>query len=79
MNRDPRHTPLRREYRLRVPGGAPWPAAPVREPDPADIAPWVIAAVRARPRSVEDRQVAVRIGIGVRQVRVARRERRRHD
>jgi hypothetical protein len=77
MNPDPRHTPLRREYRLRVPlglvseGAA---AATARDPEPEEVAPWVIAAVRAWPRTVEDRLVAFRMGIGVRQVRVARRE-----
>ena len=73
MNPDPRHTPLRREYRLCAPTGALHPSKPIHEPDPEDIAPWVIAAVRTWPRSVEDRQVAVRIGVGVPQVRVARR------
>jgi hypothetical protein len=44
---------------------------PVREP--GDVAPWLIAEVRAWPVTVEDRDVAVRIGVGAQQVRRARR------
>jgi hypothetical protein len=43
---------------------------PMREPD--DVVPWLIAEVRAWPATVEDRLVAVRIGVGLQQVRRAR-------
>ena len=42
-------------------------------PEPDDVAPWLIAEVREWPVTVEDRLVAVRIGVGLQQVRRARR------
>ena len=69
MNRDRRSHAKRREYRLRV----PHEHRPAHEPD--DVAPWLIAQVREWPATVEDRLVAVRIGVGLAQVRRARRAR----
>lgn len=73
MNRERRHTHTRRPYRLRVPAGLTPRCAVESEMDPAELAPWVIPAVRAWPRSVEDRVVAARMGVGLRTVQLARR------
>jgi hypothetical protein len=67
MNPDRRTNPSRRRLTPR----APREDEPVREP--GDVAPWLIAEVRAWPATVEDRDVAVRIGVGAQQVRRARR------
>lgn len=68
MNRDRHVNGKRHEYRLRVPREH----RPAHEPD--DVAPWLIAQVREWPATVEDRLVAVRIGVGLAQVKRARRE-----
>jgi hypothetical protein len=73
VNRD-RRAGERRPYRLATPrrGRARASAATV---DSADIAPWVTAAVRAWPPSVEDRLVAVGIGVQPQHVQLARQAR----
>ncbi len=75
MNRDGRAR-WRREYRLRVPAGCGRHGPSSLSVDVEDIAPWVIATARAWPASVEDRLVAVRIGVQPQHVRVARESRR---
>jgi hypothetical protein len=75
MNRDRHLTHDRRPYRLRLPATGQRPGAAADRLDPDDIAPWVIAAVRAWPRSVEDRLVAVRTGISLHYVQRVRRTR----
>jgi hypothetical protein len=75
MTRDRSFTRGAPRIRLRLPEGLGCAGARVCERDPADIAPWVIAAVLAWPRSVEDRLVAVRIGIQPHHVSAARRGR----
>lgn len=71
MNPDRRAQEPRR-YRLRgvASVAASHPAMPAVERD--DVAPWVVAAVRAWPGSVEDRLVAVRMGVQPYHVRLAR-------
>jgi hypothetical protein len=44
--------------------------------DARDIAPWVIASVRAWPRSVDDRLVADAVGVWPQHVRTARKAQR---
>ena len=44
----------------------------MRPLDPAHVAPWVIAAVRAWPPSVEDRLIAIAVGVQLQHVRLAR-------
>ena len=70
VNRD-RRMPKRREYRLRV-RAALTRSRPAVETDVADIAPWVIVQVRAWPRSVEDRLVAVGMGVWLQHVQTVR-------
>jgi hypothetical protein len=73
MSDHERHTPKRGAHRLRVPASVPRPAAPAaRGRDPDDVAPWILAEVRAWPRSVADNVVAVRIGVWTHHVRFAR-------
>jgi hypothetical protein len=67
MNPDRRANPSRRRFTPR----APREEEPVREL--GQVAAWLIAEVRAWPATVEDRDVAVRIGVGAQQVRRARR------
>jgi hypothetical protein len=74
MNRD-RRSPDREPYRLRLPARRDPKPTPCAGLDQADVAPWVIAHVRAWPGTVEDTLVAVRIGVQPRHVRVARQER----
>jgi hypothetical protein len=74
MNRD-RRVPAPRPYRLRAPAGRPVVRQEVRAVERDDVAPWVVAAVRAWPGSVEDRLVAVRMGVQPYHVRLARQER----
>ena len=76
MNPD-RRPAARPRYRLRV---ATAPArerarATARVLDPNDIAPWVIASVRAWPGSVEDSLVAHGVGVSVQHVKLARQAR----
>ena len=73
MNPD-RRPPARSRYRLRA------ATAPARERaktrvrvlDPNDIAPWVIASVRAWPASVDNSLVASGVGVSVQHVKLAR-------
>ena len=67
MNRDRRSNPRRREVRLRMLDTG---ESTIFDAD--QVAPWLIAEVRAWPSTVEDRQVATRVGVGVQQVRRAR-------
>jgi hypothetical protein len=71
MNRD-RRLARRRVYRLRTPKGVERTSDPDDTLDLEDVAPWVIATVRQWPRSIEDRVVAVGLGVGLRQVQLAR-------
>jgi hypothetical protein len=74
MNRD-RRAREPRPYRLRLPSRRESRPAPGAGLDRSEVAPWVIAQVRAWPGTVEDRLVAVRIGVQPRHVRVVREER----
>jgi hypothetical protein len=74
MNRD-RRAPLPRPYRLRGAAGRPAIAAVMPAVERDDVAPWVVVAVRAWPGRVEDRLVAVRVGVQPYHVRLAREER----
>ncbi len=77
MNRDRRLAREARPFRLRAPVvAAPEPrTAPV--PDRDDIARWVAVEVHGWPRTVADRQVAVRMGVPLQHVRVIRADRLR--
>jgi hypothetical protein len=74
VNRD-RRAPERRGYRLATPARSGRASASTAMLNPGDIAPWVIAAARAWPPSVEDRLVAVGIGVQPQHVQLARRAR----
>jgi hypothetical protein len=74
MNRD-RRTPDRHAYELRGPAGSVAAESTGRAVDRDDVARWVVAAVRSWPGSVEDRLVAVRMGVQPDHVRQAREER----
>ena len=73
MNRE-RRTPRRRVYELRGPGGSVSAESAGRAVERDDVARWVVAAVRAWPGSVEDRWVAVRMGVQPDHVRLVREE-----
>ena len=75
MNRERRATPKRRPCRLATPTRRPRGRASARPLDPADIAPWVLADVRGWPRSVEDRLVAIALGVQLQHVQHARKAR----
>ena len=74
MNRD-RRTPHRHPYELRGPAGSEAAESNGRAVERDDVARWVVAAVTAWPGSVEDRLVAVRMGVQPDHVRLARQER----
>jgi hypothetical protein len=74
MNRD-RRAPHRRVYELRGPSNGVAAESAGRAVEHGDVAQWVIAAVRSWPGSVEDRLVAVRMGVQPDHVRLARQER----
>jgi hypothetical protein len=71
MSRD-RRVAERRGYRLATLSRRGRASASTATLDPADIAPWVTAAVRAWPPSVEDRRVALGIGVQLQHVQHAR-------
>ena len=66
MTTDPHPTGTAEDARPRT-------AAPAL--DPRDIAPWVIASVRAWPRNVDDSLVALAVGVQVQHVKLAREAR----
>lgn len=76
MNRDRRSIPRRREHRLCVPTTVKRAGQVGRERELTDVAPWVIEQVRAWPGTVDDRLVAVRMGVFVTHVTLARAARR---
>ena len=72
MNRDRGSTVPRRPYRLRVPSELRASHAEPAEVDPGDIAPWVIADVRACSPRVQNGIVAARLGVGIQHVQLVR-------
>ena len=77
MNRDRRLAREARPFRLLAPSPRHPSRARRRVPDRDDIARWVAVGVHGWPRTVADRQVAVRMGVPLQHVRVIRSDRLR--